>query len=122
MSQEKHYCDNCGAASENPFQEGWNCYAELPFDVASANEGESATLCQACDKSLCQQHEPIQIYTNPFHAYQLFPMNKNAETLLKNGRKTIEFKDVIQAIKDGKKVHHRFYDNGILKWINWTIA
>jgi hypothetical protein len=42
------YCDNCGVTlrhSEAHF------YGSLPWDVASANEGESGILCSECKKS-----------------------------------------------------------------------
>ncbi len=43
MSENKCYCDNCGEEGGAVF----HC-AELPFDIASASKGESASLCRNC--------------------------------------------------------------------------
>jgi hypothetical protein len=45
----QYWCDDCGDAIEkgNEF-----FYAELPCDVASANKGESATVCRKCNKRI----------------------------------------------------------------------
>lgn len=45
----QYWCDDCGDAIEkgNEF-----FYAELPCDIASANRGESATVCRKCDKRI----------------------------------------------------------------------
>ena len=45
----QYWCDDCGDAIEkgNEF-----FYAELPCDIASANKGESATVCRQCDKRI----------------------------------------------------------------------
>lgn len=45
----QYWCDSCGDAIEigNEF-----FYSELPCDVASANKGESATVCRKCDKRI----------------------------------------------------------------------
>lgn len=45
----QYWCDDCGDAIEkgNEF-----FYAELPCDIASANKGESATVCRKCDKRI----------------------------------------------------------------------
>ena len=46
-----YYCDDCG----EPIYAGdetispWKAYTELPFDVESANAGESAAICLICD-------------------------------------------------------------------------
>jgi hypothetical protein len=47
--QHTYICDHCGETtdSDNAFH-----YAELPQDIASANKGESATLCRKCDKMI----------------------------------------------------------------------
>lgn len=45
MSKPKTYCDHCGEdITDKPCQ----LYSYLPFNVASANEGESAILCNPC--------------------------------------------------------------------------
>lgn len=42
-----NYCDDCG----EELKEGTgNPFTEIPFDVASANEGESAIICDECLK------------------------------------------------------------------------
>ena len=38
------YCDDCG----EPLGRKSFSFASLPFDVASANKGESGVLCSAC--------------------------------------------------------------------------
>ena len=40
-----NYCDDCGEELGNG---KGNPFTELPFDVASANEGESAIICDEC--------------------------------------------------------------------------
>ena len=47
--QHTYICDHCGETtdSDNAFH-----YAELPQDIASANKGESATLCRKCEKMI----------------------------------------------------------------------
>ena len=50
VSQNPTYvCDHCAAVvdSNNAFH-----YAELPRDIASANKGESATLCRKCEEMI----------------------------------------------------------------------
>jgi len=44
-----YVCDHCGETvdSDNAFH-----YAELPRDIASANKGESATLCRKCEEMI----------------------------------------------------------------------
>jgi hypothetical protein len=44
-----YVCDHCGeyVDSNNAFH-----YAELPRDIASANQGESATLCRKCEEMI----------------------------------------------------------------------
>ena len=44
-----YVCDHCGETvdSDNAFH-----YAELPRDIASANQGESATLCRKCEEMI----------------------------------------------------------------------
>ena len=46
---EQTYCDSCGDPIEcgNEF-----FYDEIPCDIASANKGESATLCRKCDERI----------------------------------------------------------------------
>lgn len=45
----QYWCDDCGDAIENGNE---FFYAELPCDIASANKGESATVCRTCDKRI----------------------------------------------------------------------
>jgi formylmethanofuran dehydrogenase subunit E len=47
--QHTYICDHCGETvdSDNAFH-----YAELPRDIASANKGESATLCRKCEEMI----------------------------------------------------------------------
>lgn len=49
VTTTQYWCDDCGDAIEkgNEF-----FYAELPCDIASANKGESATVCRKCDKRI----------------------------------------------------------------------
>ena len=50
VSQDTTYvCDHCAAVvdSNDAFH-----YAELPRDIASANKGESATLCRKCEEMI----------------------------------------------------------------------
>lgn len=44
MYDNKQYCDDCGDVLENSIV----IFAVLPFDVSSANKGESGTICGAC--------------------------------------------------------------------------
>ena len=46
------FCDNCGmkVLSADSF-----IYGELPCDVASANAGESAVVCHACNEKMKEQ-------------------------------------------------------------------
>jgi hypothetical protein len=48
---EPQFCDNCGEDWD-----GFAAYSEVPVDVASANEGESAILCRPCCEKLDLQH------------------------------------------------------------------
>ena len=43
----EYFCDNCGMKirSTEAF-----IYGNLPFDIASANAGESAVVCRACNE------------------------------------------------------------------------
>ena len=45
----QYWCDNCGnpVSADDAFH-----YSELPCDVASANKGESATICRECERKL----------------------------------------------------------------------
>jgi hypothetical protein len=45
--EEKQYCDNCGAVVRGDETDTF-VYGELPCDIASANKGESAVVCNAC--------------------------------------------------------------------------
>jgi hypothetical protein len=49
----QYWCDDCGDAIEkgNEF-----FYAELPCDIASANKGESATVCRNCEKKIQEKY------------------------------------------------------------------
>ena len=61
MKHEITYCDNCGdpvyqtgGAAHDP-RSGWEgtlkpyrVFSELPFDVESANKGESGVVCNDC--------------------------------------------------------------------------
>lgn len=40
------YCDNCGEPRDE--QQMYH-YERLPFDVDSANKGESGSLCEQCE-------------------------------------------------------------------------
>jgi hypothetical protein len=56
---ETTFCDDCGepiAWKAGTFQ----AYERLPFNVASANKGESAILCATCDK---KRHAPALVAT-----------------------------------------------------------
>jgi hypothetical protein len=49
------YCDHCGEpvwSSSRGEIKPHKDYSELPFDCDSANRGESATICHACDQWL----------------------------------------------------------------------
>ena len=41
------YCDDCGEVVIPP---NFKVYSELPYNVASANKGESALVCLECDE------------------------------------------------------------------------
>lgn len=45
----QYWCDNCGnpVSADDAFH-----YSELPCNVASANKGESATICRECERKL----------------------------------------------------------------------
>ena len=45
--KEVEYCDDCGEPLKG---EKFVVFSELPFSVASANEGESAIVCPKCLK------------------------------------------------------------------------
>lgn len=68
MAKTIRYCDECGDVvwmshpdPMNPRQESTvkehKNYERLPFDVASANKGESGTLCYECVIELNFEHE-----------------------------------------------------------------
>ena len=46
-SRDQQYCDDCGDPIEG---DNFIPFSELPFNVASANEGESAIVCMSCLK------------------------------------------------------------------------
>lgn len=52
--EEPQYCDNCGDVLVGT---NFVVYTHLPFDVDSANEGESAILCFECDEKLTRGNE-----------------------------------------------------------------
>ena len=45
MSKDIQYCDDCG---DELHKGNFKVVSELPFDVASANKGESSVLCNGC--------------------------------------------------------------------------
>lgn len=47
--EENLFCDNCGAPQDD---EDTYFYETSPWDVASANAGESVALCEACNEGL----------------------------------------------------------------------
>ena len=47
MGRDSQYCDDCG---DELHGEEFVAYTHVPFNVASANEGESAVLCFSCNK------------------------------------------------------------------------
>ena len=49
VTTTQYWCDSCGDAIEigNEF-----FYSDLPCDIASANKGESATVCRKCNERL----------------------------------------------------------------------
>lgn len=52
-----------------------------------------------------------------------YPIGDEAKALLAEGRKTIEFGAITQAIRDGKRVQMRFHDSkGNPQFIDWTIS
>lgn len=55
----KTFCDHCGKTLRSMKDEVH--YTTLPFNVSSANKGESAVLCKACDSSL-QQKQTHKVY------------------------------------------------------------
>ena len=46
---EIQYCDNCGVVIR---PNKGIVYGELPFDIESANAGESAIICKKCNETL----------------------------------------------------------------------
>jgi len=50
-TEDEIYCDHCG----EPLEDEGNNYSELPFDVSSANKGESGVLCDDCNERLSKQ-------------------------------------------------------------------
>ncbi len=52
MSKDTTYCDNCGIELDETT--GTNAWTSLPVDIDSANKGESAVLCYACDGGVRQ--------------------------------------------------------------------
>ena len=47
MSKVTTYCDNCGIELDEIT--GTHAWTSVPVDIDSANKGESAVLCYACD-------------------------------------------------------------------------
>ena len=47
MSKEIEHCDECGTELDEIT--GTNAWTSLPVNIDSANKGESAILCYACD-------------------------------------------------------------------------
>lgn len=57
------FCDNCAATVPNPTDR--YAFPSVPVDVASANAGESATLCRRCACSVadrCREWFDIEQY------------------------------------------------------------
>lgn len=70
MKKEITYCDNCG----EPLQGNqWKCFLELPYDVASANAGESAIVCSKCDKVCAREYRRDYILD---HLYETIKSKK----------------------------------------------
>ena len=44
------FCDNCGDKEREG--EDFRAFAELPYNVDSANRGESGIVCESCDSQL----------------------------------------------------------------------
>lgn len=55
MNQDIIFCDHCGLETSEDMA---YIYSELPFDIASANKGESGIVCVTCDEILCRTIEP----------------------------------------------------------------
>ena len=53
VTTTQYWCDDCGDAIENGNE---FFYAELPCDIASANKGESATVCRNCEKKIQEKY------------------------------------------------------------------
>jgi len=59
MIKEVQYCDDCGDA----ITAGQGCaIAHLPCAITSANESESAFVCEACYKSIHSRSREVIIY------------------------------------------------------------
>lgn len=59
MIKEVQYCDDCGDA----ITAGQGCaIAHLPCAISSANESESAFVCEACYKSIHSRSREVIIY------------------------------------------------------------
>ena len=55
MRKDSFFCDNC--AKSLPHLTGRFVVEELPCDIASANKGESATLCEMCYKECDEDYK-----------------------------------------------------------------
>lgn len=59
MIKEVQYCDDCG----DTIKAGQGCaIAHLPCAISSANESESAFVCEACYKSIHSRSREVIIY------------------------------------------------------------
>ena len=49
-NNERIFCDNCGESEDDGAD--FKAFTRLPYDVASAGEGESGVVCHPCDTQL----------------------------------------------------------------------
>ena len=50
MGEVEQYCDDCGEVLVSTLKSPIVVFAVLPFNVSSANKGESGCICGACHK------------------------------------------------------------------------
>ncbi len=55
MRKDSFFCDNC--AKSLPHLTGRFVVEELPCDIAAANKGESAVLCEMCFKECDEDYK-----------------------------------------------------------------